>query len=598
MEERNIMPVEAKVILDSISEEGNRLITVEAKIHRFILAELNTHRSFCLAGDSMLEFDLPAGSAGSDFRVYRMRLDEFADKWINGARRYKANPKQLYDISWIKPEYNYSSVYAASQFGMASASNINQACRCGIISAKKSENGRTWMIKGSDLIKWREKTPEHTRFDIRSRLSKMKIRQLNETTNDIQWSTVKNVCVSGIKDVYEVIAGDYNVAGSEDHLIYTLDGYKKIKELKVGDSIVVRKYGKQELEDPNRLRVINGIYRSTWQKNKRNELREIDTLCRKCRSAEGSEIHHIEPVYVNPSRAFDEFNITLLCYTCHKAEHIKQGWQGGNNLYGASVKIEQINYRGKEMTYDLEISGEYPNFLANGVVVHNSRNSASSRAIPIEKQIDRVLRDPAIPLYWGKNQSGMQAKEELSPEEIKEAEFLWRDASMDAVSTVRKLQKIGLHKQTANRLLEPFMWHTVIITATEWQNFFDQRCHPDAQPEMQAAAVAIRNAINNSKPTLVGAGRWHLPYTDDIDWSIDLELLKQISVARCARVSYLTHDGVRDIMKDIELYNKLSRANPPHLSPFEHVARPINKGWSDLDKTGNFKGWIQFRHDR
>lgn len=220
-----------------------------------------------------------------------------------------------------------------------------------------------------------------------------------------------------------------------------------------------------------------------------------------------------------------------------------------------------------------------------------SRNSASSRAIPVEKMIQRAIEDPAIPLHWGQNQKGMQANEELPGEAVVECRREWLYARNDAVNAVRKLINLGLHKQVANRLLEPFMWHTVIISATEWDNFFAQRCHAAAQPEMRAAAEAIRAVIEASNPVEVGDG-WHLPYVSENE-GLSIELAKKISVARCARVSCLTQDGVRDTRLDLELHDRLASAAPPHASPFEHVATPAPL--SD-HLPGNFRGWMQLRH--
>lgn len=220
-----------------------------------------------------------------------------------------------------------------------------------------------------------------------------------------------------------------------------------------------------------------------------------------------------------------------------------------------------------------------------------SRNSASSRAIPIEKRMSAVLNDCAFPLKWGRNQKGMQAEEELSFEESCKARGLWERAATNAVLIAQELRELGLHKQVTNRLLEPFLWHTVVVSSTEWDNFFTQRCSPLAQPEIRQTAEAMREALRASKPQLVSYGEYHLPYVQDDEKSLDLLKQVKFSVARCARVSYLTHDGVRSHEKDFELYERLRSASPPHASPFEHVARPSNLA------TGNFKGWLQLRHE-
>ena len=227
-----------------------------------------------------------------------------------------------------------------------------------------------------------------------------------------------------------------------------------------------------------------------------------------------------------------------------------------------------------------------------------SRNSASSRAIPVQKQIAKVMIDPAMPIEWGKNQSGMQAEEKLNEAEITSAKNNWLVARDQAVASAKQLSEIGVHKQITNRLLEPFMWHTAIVTFTEWDNFETQRCSPLAQPEIQAVAYAMRDARNNSKPKIVLNTHWHLPYIQLEDWDngrTSVDKLKMISVARCARVSYLTHDGKRDIQEDLNMYDRLVSASPPHMSPFEHVASPATNFAGSFTK-GNLKGWHQLRH--
>ena len=224
-----------------------------------------------------------------------------------------------------------------------------------------------------------------------------------------------------------------------------------------------------------------------------------------------------------------------------------------------------------------------------------SRNSASSRAIPVEKMIESVSTNPYIPTHWGKNQKGMQADREINEHDARIAEVIWLDAIRIAIKQARDLLEIGVHKQITNRLLEPFMWHTVIITATEWDNFFHLRCNKDAHPEIRIVAEKMREAIEKSKPQSLDYGDWHLPYSDNRRHAIDG--WKDISVGRCARVSYLTHTGIRDPEEDIALAQRLLKAG--HMSPFEHVAKPITKEFAEHHGwwCGNFHGWIQYRKE-
>jgi len=241
-----------------------------------------------------------------------------------------------------------------------------------------------------------------------------------------------------------------------------------------------------------------------------------------------------------------------------------------------------------------------------------SRNSASSRAIPFAKMRAKALENPAVPLSWPQEQKGMQGGAEL-PEDVKEqAEQEWLQARDAAVESADKLFKIGVHKSVINRLLEPFLPHTIIVSATNWKGFWAQRCHPDAQPEIRAAAVAMKTAYDASTPVRIPWGGWHLPYitVEELkefpivmsrngrglrEWEIvAANPLLKISAARCARVSYLTHDGVRDLDKDIELFDRLARHKPPHASPLEHVAAAGVPLTGALH--GNFHGFTQLRH--
>lgn len=587
-----------RILLDSRAPSGARLTTWELTYPRFVHAELMTHRTFCLAGDVELEFDLPAGNIHGGRRVYAMRLDEFVDKWHHGARRVGAKPKLPLDLTWIDDEAEYDAPTVAARLGLAGATNIHSACRAGTLPGRKGD--RTWFIRGADVRAWRQAVPAENRYDMRARLQAMQIRQLNEQTGDIQTSYVTDAVFSGVKPVYEVRAGAFSVAGSTDHRVLTDSGWKTLGELTSDDHLVVRRFGKPEDErlDPLRLKKIDGKWRAPWQLAQRQALVAEDPQCRRCGTRPGVEVHHVVPVYRDPSRAFDATNITLLCGPCHAEQHETQDWQGGTYLYGALVKVDEVVYRGDEPTYDLSIAGADPNFLANGVVVHNSRNAASSRAIPIEKMIASVKHDPALPQWWGKNQAGMQARQALQGDALSEVQRLWLEARDEAIVKVEHMSALGLHKQLANRLLEPWMFITVLVSATTFSNWFHLRDHPDAQPEIAWVARSMWPQYQASVPTELPAGAWHLPFiTADERMANALEDLKKISTGRCARVSYLTHEGTRDLAKDVELHDRLCRGpqtgDPGHWSPFEHVAQALET----LEPSGNFRGWRQYRKE-
>ena len=243
----------------------------------------------------------------------------------------------------------------------------------------------------------------------------------------------------------------------------------------------------------------------------------------------------------------------------------------------------------------------YPKFIHGELMTHRvfSRNASSSRAIPFERFVEDIERDMAMPVYWGSAKPGMQAGAEI--EDIVVARYTWSLAYQAAKEYATQLVNLGLHKQIANRILEPFYCINTLVTSTEWDNFFELRDHPDAQPEIRALAIEMKNAINWSEPTLprLIPSQWHLPYISYEEKKIyhNNDLIKA-SVARCARVSYLTHDAkTPDLASDIALHDKLVVSKPMHASPAEHQATPIVLGWQKNDDVlcGNFKGWIQYR---
>lgn len=273
---------------------------------------------------------------------------------------------------------------------------------------------------------------------------------------------------------------------------------------------------------------------------------------------------------------------------------------------------------------------EYPRFIHAEVMTHRvfSRNASSSRAIPIEKMIEQVENNPAMPEFWGKNQKGMQAEEELSdiiepdspgleiqpynksPKEQAKQIWLWqRDM---AIAAAKELNKIGLHKQITNRILEPWLHIRVIVSSTDYENFFALRAHPAAQPEVKILAEKMLEAYNNSIPKELNSGEWHIPFGDKInenkllnlknyipldgnEFSTEIELIeelkKKIAIARCARVSYFNFEGKDDYEADIKLCDRLFANVPRHLSPTEHVAKALHYP----DNIGNFTGWLQYR---
>lgn len=307
------------------------------------------------------------------------------------------------------------------------------------------------------------------------------------------------------------------------------------------------------------------------------------------------------------------------------AKIIADSVQQGPNMrvLGSTSRAFPAGYHSRLTTFVLK----YPRFIHAEFMTHRvfSRNASSSRAIPVKTMIQKVIDDPAMPVHWGKNQAGMQARDELSNELVEyetetfggtvkslssprqEAKNQWLKARDEAIVHVNKLMDLGLHKQIANRILEPWMHIEVVCTATDFANFYALRNHPDAQPEIQALANAMLDAHSASKPIVLRPGQWHLPFVDPAEYAdtngglltLHSDVYRDLarrSAARCARVSYLKHDGTAaSFEEDLSLYERLMGGNPKHASPTEHQAKAPESPEELAAYPSNLKGWVQFR---
>ena len=258
------------------------------------------------------------------------------------------------------------------------------------------------------------------------------------------------------------------------------------------------------------------------------------------------------------------------------------------NEIKATMIAHSVNpHTGKEL---MTMALVYPRFVHSEFMTHRvfSRNAMSSRAVPVQKMIDQVRNDPAMPIHWGSNKPGMQAGEELTGKDLLLAKSVWHEAAGEAADSAEIMMGFGLHKQVVNRILEPFQWMHTIVSATEWDNFFTLRLSEMAEPNMRQLAVVMKGCIDSSTPVET---EYHIPYvTDEELRRLATADLMMISAARCARVSYLTHDGATpDVTKDLILANTLFTSK--HASPFEHQAEAMgDDSWSR-----NFRGWEQHR---
>jgi len=297
----------------------------------------------------------------------------------------------------------------------------------------------------------------------------------------------------------------------------------------------------------------------------------------------------------------------------------------------AKIVLDSISPEGIRLP---SVHCKLPRIILAEINTHRvlTRNSRSTRAVPTSRLLSEVRKNPYMPIRYDGNKPGMQAGAALPRDAARECARVWKQSARQAADTAEKLFNLGLHKQWAGRVLEPYLFTDVLITSTNWTNFFGLRVHPDAQPEFECLARKVHEALEASTPRLLLPGQWHLPYIDaenDIELALryttenencgtDARLLavhvmknlRLLSAARCARISYKPFNGENsEVAAELERAKKLM-GPPLHASPFEHQATPDmftagtvsdDRGdreqitWVNRRLHGNFYGWVQNR---
>lgn len=616
----------AKVIADSINSVNNaRLITLQLAVPRMILAELNTH--CCVTGDTMLEFDTPhtvyngKRIVGRPISTIKRSIADLYDQWVVGSALGKIGSVRDYDCTDVAPDQTYTVTELYELTGLTKSA-IRQACREKELSytAVYDNVSRhlTYVIRGQDFIEWRvEKSNKSRRCPMQNRIRRMNLRFYNTQTGEVELTHISNIWCNGVKPVYRLTTETgQSIKATADHQIWTNNGWKQLKDIDVLTDKVVELVNATRKEDRspynrNDIKNESGESVQTWSKLIKPIIyHKQNGKCLDCGKDLGLywNIHHVKRVKDYPELAFDEDNVVGLCEDCHMERHTidrKQRYgykQAKHYLIAQEVAIQSIEYVGEETVYDLEVTSSEHNFFANRICVHNcmSKNTASSRAIPAKKIRANIMEHMFYPVYWGANKSGMSADQQLTGWRLNLAKALWGTAGYFNVGVHWCLEKLGLHKQTCNRILEPWTNVYTVITSSEWDNFLKLRYSKFAQPEMIMLAKAIHDAIKASTPRKLGPSDYHLPYItqQEAETRSAVDCIKT-SVARCCRVSYRSNDSdqLSDFDKDVKLFDKL--LSDHHMSPFEHIGFVPHQGKITkelhFDLQRKFRGWYQFR---
>lgn len=244
------------------------------------------------------------------------------------------------------------------------------------------------------------------------------------------------------------------------------------------------------------------------------------------------------------------------------------------------------------------VEAEWPRYMHGDFMTHRalSRNGLSSRAEPVIRAIERAVFDPVEPLVWMYDEKRMQHGRVMTDEDAARSRLLWNKARKSALAIGLEFLDLGLHRQYLNRIIEPYLRIKMVVSATTWANFFALRAHPAPMPEIQQLAITIARLLKEHKPRRLLPGDWHLPYCTAEERTIYRgEAMAEISTARCARASYgkLGDGSPATHLEDHALFQRLMGDDPKHASPAEHPAMCVGDPGV---RSGNFRGWIQFRH--
>lgn len=709
---RNKGIIDVTISADSIFN-GNRITTFI--IHRLAKAacqaEFNTHRNLCLDGDTEIWFDLPTKYNNGQRRLYTRKISELYDMWHgNIERKSKIN---FSNLDSIIPEKYYSTVELSELTKVNRQQYVWMCNNAGLPYQDKmiNPNGhkcKTRYILGMDVLHHIKTRKMFTSFQFA--VEKMKIRQINTNTQEIQNSAISNVIKSGLKDLFEItLENGKKITLTEHHRIYGNSGFFTLAEYGVSKSEVIswneniplvatngssttdgtaqfrnKEWLKSQIDSGLFFTEIanicgvgvdkikyqaykfgfSGNKRSIkpgtipWNKGKRykqtpeavesmkraaldrkldsgrfenltydrtkntqfcNEIRskkleEYNYTCAVSGSKLDLQLHHIDPIWHNPSKYADENNLIVINKEVHKFIHCNhldlhflEYYNSGKNLnqylecdYGKMPKILDIQkpqgdnkkkvrfsqiinikYIGKKETYDLSISGEFDNFIANGICVHNSRNSASSRAINKKKYIDNILSDYYQPI-WTSDCKGMTGQLITDPDTVTRLNKSYYNKMMYDIKYVQDNYS-EVHKQDSNTQLDQYARIPIICTSTSWDYYFNLRCAEDVKPELRRISLEMERLYDESTPVET---QWHIPWIKDNEKTYTTEDKLMLSTARSAWISYANSENLDS--SDIAKKTVTKLWNSGHFSPFDHCCQSSLNGKL-------YSGWQEFR---
>jgi thymidylate synthase (FAD) len=247
-----------------------------------------------------------------------------------------------------------------------------------------------------------------------------------------------------------------------------------------------------------------------------------DYTCQHC-GARGGRLHahHIAPVWLEPTRARTVGNLITLCAECHRSVHRSRETEiafmrayadrigeveeldvpprRGFRLTSHPVKVVAIAYVGLRQTYDLSIEGPWHNFVANGVVVHNSFNEFSMR---YAKATDDFYVPAPDDVRTQVGKPGAYRFEPVDPELAEETRQELEALYQEAYATYARLVERGVARELARSVIPvgaytQFYW---TVNARALMNFVSLRNAEFAQLEIRRYAEAVETFFAQRMP--------------------------------------------------------------------------------------------------
>jgi thymidylate synthase (FAD) len=406
----------------------------------FVFREFMRHRvGWCVAGDTEITLESEAGA------VRHRTIADLHGLWQTGVEDQL--PHSAGGVTW----------HAEAARWTAQVRKDDQDHYLGLYESREAAE--------SAVVEFRELHPG-TRLRKLESVRRNHVRCFDEDTLTAGRARIVDVIKAGVKPLIKITtAGGRVLRPTVDHAVLTPDGWRKAGELVVGDSVMAA----ATVAGPSGVPVPPGLSRGigVWTAMQRERLvKEVDSchLCGGSFPRSGLALDHVIPVGADLSRALDTDNLAPACEECQarkSADEQRPVRSAGGTAVALPDRIASIVEDGEEMTYDLSVEGPWHNFLANGIVVHNSYNEESGRYRELQPVFyvpgeDRKLVQQGRP---GKYEfvSGSAAQREIMERALE-------DSYVQAYEAYQEMLAAGVAREVARAVLPVGLFSSMYAT--------------------------------------------------------------------------------------------------------------------------------------